>query len=77
MTVDQFRRFQSVRPFEPFAIHLADGREFLVQHPEGASLSTSGRTVVVFNRDNLLEVLDMLLVTSLRPIRQVQFDIQR
>jgi hypothetical protein len=68
MTVEQFKRFQFTKPYQPFVIHVADGREFPVTHPEAASLSPSGRTVLVFNKDRLLEVLDMLLVTSLRPV---------
>lgn len=70
MTVEQFKKMQSIRPFQPFVIHLADGREFPVRHPEAANLSPSGRTVLVFNRDRIFEVLDMLLVTSLRPMSE-------
>jgi hypothetical protein len=68
MTVEQFKRLQAARPFQPFVIHLADGRQFPVRHPEATNLSPSGRTVLVFNRDKLFEILDMLLVTSLRPM---------
>lgn len=68
MTTEQFRAFNGARPFQPFAIHLADGRLFTVRHQEVASTSQSGRTLSVFSDDNVQEVIDLLLVTSLRPL---------
>jgi hypothetical protein len=68
VTLQQFRHFAERQPFEPFAIHVADGRHFVVRHPEGAALAGNGRILHVFNEDGLIEVLDMLLVTSLRPL---------
>jgi len=72
MTIEQFKRFRDARPFEPFAIHVADGRQFGVSHPEAVSLSTSGRTVSVVNDDEMLEVVDLLLVGSLRPLTEME-----
>ena len=68
MTIEQFIRFQATRPFRPYAIHVADGRVLNVAHPEIASLTPSGRTISVLNDDQLIEVVDLLLVTSLRPL---------
>ena len=68
MTTDPLRRLLSASPFEAFAIHLADGREFRVSHPDAAMLEDRGRTVVVLNEQGALEILDMLLIASLRPI---------
>ena len=77
MTIEQFRRFRDARPFEPFAVHAADGRSFPVTHPESASLSTSGRTLSVVNADEMLEVVDLLLVVSLRPLTEMECRMHR
>jgi hypothetical protein len=72
MTVEQFRRFRDARTFDPFVIHLADGRSFGVVHPEAVALSVSGRTASIVNNDEMLEVIDLLLVVSLRPMTEME-----
>ena len=72
MTVQQFRNFRDARPFAPFVVHLADGRVFGIFHPDAAALSQSGRTLSVVNTDGLIEVIDMLLVISLRPMNALE-----
>ena len=64
MTIEQMRRLYSARPFEPFTIHLADGRALPVLSPELMSFSASGRTIVVYHKD-AFDIVDLLLVTSL------------
>ena len=39
------------RPFRPFLIHLADGRQVAVKHPEQAAMHPQGRTVIVDQAD--------------------------
>ena len=56
------------QPFQPFELHLADGRSLPVEHPECLAISPPGRTVGVALRDGTIEVVDLLLVTSLKPI---------
>jgi hypothetical protein len=72
MTTQQLRSYLDLRPFEPFIIHVADQRAFGVWHPEAAVLSASGRTITLLNQDRLLEIIDMLLVTSVRPASEVE-----
>ena len=69
MTTEQFRELWKAIPFRPFAIHLADGRALAVRHPEMTAPSRGGRTVVVYNEEQVFEVVDLLLVVSLRPLR--------
>jgi hypothetical protein len=47
-------------------VHLADGRKLPVQHPEFVAQSPSGRTFVLWGSDEAFEVVDLLLVTSLK-----------
>ena len=66
MTTEQLRRVLHACPFEPFDIHLADGRHLTVKHPDFLALFPSGRTFVVTFDDESFEVVDLLLVTSLK-----------
>ena len=65
MTVEQLRTYRDAQPFRPFIMHLADGREIPVGHREFIMPSPSGRTVLVFQPDDTLNVIDLLLVTDL------------
>jgi len=64
----QVRELQSVyraQTFVPFVIHLADGRQVRVEHPELMALSPTGRSAVVYGKDGAFEIIDVMLVTSL------------
>ena len=65
MTIQQLRELRNAQPFQPFVIHLADGRQVPVQHPEFIMWSPSGRTVVVYQADDSMNIIDLLLVTDL------------
>ncbi len=67
MTIEQLRALHTARPFQPFVIHLAHGRGIAVDHPEMLSQSQSGRTIAVARPDDAIEIIDLLLVTSLKP----------
>ncbi len=68
MTIEQLRQMHQARPFQPFRIHMADGRHLDVGHPEFRAYPPSGRTVMAARADESFEVIDLLLVTSLEPI---------
>jgi hypothetical protein len=55
------------RPFQPFDIHLADGRSLAVEHPECLATTPVGRSIGVGLPDGTIEIVDLLLVTSLKP----------
>ncbi len=65
MTIEQLRNFYSAQPFQPFVMHLADGRTIPVHHPEFLAAAPSGRTITVYQPDDTLNVVDLLLVTDL------------
>jgi hypothetical protein len=66
MTIEQLRNVHQSTPFQPFTVHLADGRSLLVPHAEFLSHSRSGRTVLVpSTQDESYSVVDLLLVTRL------------
>jgi hypothetical protein len=65
MTTDQIRNLWKAEPFRPFIIHLADGRQIRVAHPEFMIPSPSGRTIIVYQSDESFNIIDLLLVTDL------------
>jgi hypothetical protein len=65
MTIDQLRNFHNAQPFLPFILHLADGRAIPVAHREFMASAPSGRTVTIYQPDDTINVVDLLLVTDL------------
>ena len=65
MTIEQMKRTYDAQPFQPFIIHLADGREIPVQHREFIMSAPSGRTFAVALADDTFTIIDLLLVTDL------------
>jgi hypothetical protein len=66
MTIEQFKTTLHLQPFKPFTIRMADDRSFQVSHPDFVAQSPTGRTVIVFDRDDSYSVLDLLLMTELQ-----------
>ena len=65
MKISGLRKLYDAEPFEPFAIHMADGRRIPVKHREFMALSPSGRTAYVYQVNDDSDVIDVALVTSL------------
>jgi hypothetical protein len=65
MTIELVRDAYNAQPFRPFVMHLADGRQVAVQHPEFMAAAPSGRTVTVYQPDDTMNIVDLLLVTDL------------
>jgi hypothetical protein len=65
VTLNQIRNLYEAQPFQPFVLHLADGRAVPVQHREFLASAPSGRTVIVYQPDDSFNIVDLLLVTDL------------
>ena len=65
MTTDRLKELYNAQPFQPFVIHLADGRGIPVQHREFIMIAPSGRTIYVTQPDDSFNIIDLLLVTDL------------
>ncbi len=65
MTIEKLRETYNAQPFRPFIIHLADGSQVPVHHREFILTVPSGRTIVVCQPDDTLNIIDLLLVTDL------------
>ncbi|MBI3468433.1 MAG: hypothetical protein HY000_35980 [Planctomycetes bacterium] len=69
MTIEQLKEMHRAHPFQPFRIHLVDGRSLDVLHPEALAHSESGRTISVATPRDSFQIVDLLLVVSLEPIK--------
>lgn len=65
MTIEQIRELYDSQPFQPFVIHLADGREIYIPSREFMMTSPTGRTIGVFQPNGNANIIDLLLVTDL------------
>jgi hypothetical protein len=65
MNLNLIRRAYRARPFRPFWLHLADGREIRVTHPENMLLVSDGRSVIVDVPREGVEWIDIPLLTAL------------
>ena len=65
MTADKLRRALRERPFRPFTLHLADGRNLRVHHPEFVAQDPTGRTAILYMPDGDYRIVDLLLVTEI------------
>lgn len=65
MTIQQLQTVYNAQPFRPFRIHLADGRQVPVEHPDYIMSAPSGRTVFVVEPDDTAHIIDLLLVTDI------------
>lgn len=65
MTSERLREACEAQPFRPFVFHLADGREVPVLSREFILTVPSGRTVVVCQPDDTMNIIDLLLITDL------------
>jgi len=65
MTSERIRQLWKAEPFQKFTIHMSDGRQLPVEHREFLAVSPSGRTMVVYQPDDSLDIVDLMLVTDL------------
>ena len=68
MTGKQIRGLYEATPFEPFRVHMANGRYADIPHPEFMHLSPSGRRLIVDTPADTFEIIDVSLVTSLETL---------
>ncbi len=65
MRISEIREALRKQPFHPFIIHLADGREFPIDHVDFLLISRSNRSIVVADLNGGYEIIDPVMVTSL------------
>lgn len=66
MRIQELRELRDATPFRAFVVHVADGRAIPVRHRDFLMSSPSGRTMIVYQPDDSFDIVDVMLVTSLR-----------
>ena len=64
MLPDRIRELIHTIPFRPFVVELGSGKCVTVKHPDYVSLSPAGRTLVVHDDEERMEIIDVFLITS-------------
>jgi len=66
MTVEHLRECVRRQPFETFAIHLNDGREIAVSHPDYISLPPDNRatTIIVWGNNDTFQFVSVRNIAS-------------
>ena len=64
--INDIREMLAARPFTPFVVHTADGREYRVPTPEHAHVSPRGGRVSVWGDDDTTYILPALLISGLK-----------
>lgn len=67
MQAEEIRQLLHAAPFETFTIHMANGRKFVVDHPEIVAFSTDRRTLALALRTGGFAHLDLRLATHTEP----------
>ncbi len=66
MTIEKLRAVREANPFQPFTVHLADGRSLPVPHRDYLSMSPGGsRTVIIYGKGEDCSIIDVYLITEL------------
>ena len=66
MTAEEVRNRLSSVPFAPFELCLADGRALRVEHPDLLGFRDSTRILALCVNESEVEVIDLMLVLSIR-----------
>ncbi|MEI6239758.1 MAG: hypothetical protein WCR51_05175 [Planctomycetia bacterium] len=65
MTSEQVKATIRQQPFRPFSIRMVDGRSFAVSHPDWVMVSPTGRTAIIFEKDDSYSVVDLMAMSEL------------
>ena len=66
MKIDELKKIKGRRPFQPFRIRMADGREIQITHPDAIAWEDDqARIVVCVPKGGDWELVDVALITSL------------
>jgi len=64
--MNDIRALLAARPFVPFVVHAADGREYKVPTAEHAFVSPRGTRVTIFSDDDTSHLLPGLLISGVK-----------
>jgi hypothetical protein len=71
MTIEEIKDAAQTAPFKPFVLHLADGRQVPVHNHDLIMFGPRGHTVIVYQPDEHWNLIDVMLVTDVEPLRSI------
>ena len=74
MSSEHLVAFLESHPFQPFAMHLVDGREFEVRHKDFATVARGVLGVWYFHPTGEIEIIDTSLISSIRTLGPADLD---
>jgi hypothetical protein len=66
VTAEQITLRENAVPFQPYSLMLADAREVKINHPDFVSVFERDNLITVFDLAGGAEIVDLMLVVSLR-----------
>jgi hypothetical protein len=63
MTSNVIRDLLLAVPFRPFTVHVAEGKNFRIEHPECVAILQSERMIFINTKNDDYEWVDVFLVT--------------
>ncbi len=73
MKIDELKKAKDQRPFQPFQVRMADGRELEVRHPDAVAWDPDTPRIALFVvPGGRWEVVDVALITSLGGAMRVE-----
>ena len=66
MSTEGIKEVVQKQPFRPFVIKMTSGATFEINHPEFFAVSPSHRRIYLFVDDEHSEIIDTLLIESVR-----------
>ena len=58
MNVQELKQINLATPFRPYTIRTSDGQTVHVPHPDYMLIAPGGDTLVVFDQDGLMHIMD-------------------
>lgn len=65
MNVQELRQINLASPFRPYTIRTTDGQTVHIPHPDYLFITPGGHTLVAYDQDGLLHIIDTDHVSKL------------
>lgn len=63
MIASELKQLLQASPYRPFTVYLASEKAFAIRHADFASLSPTGKTLIVYHQnDDAFDILDVPLI---------------
>ena len=68
MHAESIKELLHTAPFAPFHVHVADGKSYLIDHPDLVWFTQGGRTMFVATGGERFAMVDTMLISRAEPV---------